>query len=835
MADYFSISDIRFFNSYNENTQVLEYAKQNFNFDLYINENSLEGKTKLEVFDHFLVKNDTAFHLEPDVLNMGDKIPSYLKPTKVKDELKKYFTPMTNVIINHNNAYSQCIHSGYMNVQDPPTYISVSQGVREQFDTVFYKDDQIRRLQDFYYSEPEGLYTKYNFNFEKYSNDFHVYGNHLVVFNDFIGRVIYASGTYLGVFGNGNPRGFKQYFIQSDGLLDFLNNYSVTSIFKNVAFKNEHSVDYKKYAVDSNLGDISVTDAKEHYIRWGQFKQMPINFIIKPNISKQKNMNSIGTIYASDFIGAGFLYKNKTSDDDNIYIVTCSHILGKNNLTTFKASFSINDNSRKNVSETAEFRVVGRDIFTDIMVGVYDSTLPYNETFKPDLSHFNKLTINLTSDYNIGEKVYAAGNINLLDNNSVVSGSIVDPSFTGDFLTGATYVPESTLLDLPAEVGFSGSPLFKEDDDSEVVGMILGGVMGKKYVISLSSFLLENLVTNIIARYAGFSIIYKDNPTMLTISTNRALVRRWLGVISSYYHPHVSSRKHSALNYFPETHGLVIEDFILGFDFVRELFIFDTDTLTRENVTKLDGPLLKSKMYKRFTDTGKTPIVLKSATFTQGYIGQFAKYEFGKFGNQDAYYNFTYGWTAVGSKPVPEGKADNGLVAIMGRIYFEYYYYNGKEWILETEELNDDYEEEWYTVYTDALGNKFYESKWSFPTILYTYESTYVGKIDNVYGIGSGINMPLSSSIITGFGGVSAFPGGGGSYGFPGGGGSYGFPGGGGSYGFAGGGGSYGFAGGGGSYGFGGASAFPGGGGSYGFGGASAFPGGGGSYGFGGK
>ena len=28
---------------------------------MYINENSLEGKTKLEVFDHFLVKNDTAF------------------------------------------------------------------------------------------------------------------------------------------------------------------------------------------------------------------------------------------------------------------------------------------------------------------------------------------------------------------------------------------------------------------------------------------------------------------------------------------------------------------------------------------------------------------------------------------------------------------------------------------------------------------------------------------------------------------------------------------------------------------------------------------------------
>ena len=40
-------------------------------------------------------------------------------------------------------------HSGYMNVQDPNTYVSITQLVRQQFELIFYKDDQVRRLQDY--------------------------------------------------------------------------------------------------------------------------------------------------------------------------------------------------------------------------------------------------------------------------------------------------------------------------------------------------------------------------------------------------------------------------------------------------------------------------------------------------------------------------------------------------------------------------------------------------------------------------------------------------------------------------------------------------------------
>ena len=57
-------------------------------------------------------------------------------------------------------------------------------------------------------------------------------------------------------------------------------------------------------------------------------------------------------------------------DDENIYVVTCDHLLGNDNLTSFFASFNTVDNTRTNVSTTAEFRVVGRDRFTDILVGI---------------------------------------------------------------------------------------------------------------------------------------------------------------------------------------------------------------------------------------------------------------------------------------------------------------------------------------------------------------------------------------------------------------------------------------------------------------------------------
>jgi hypothetical protein len=195
--------------------------------------------------------------------------------------------------------------------------------------------------------------------------------------------------------------------------------------------------------------------------------------------------------------------------------VTCSHIFNKENLSTFYASFSLYDNTRENISTKAQFRVMGRDSFTDVCLGIYDPELPYNKSFKPDLSPYKKLNINLTPKYKIGEDVYTCGNLGSLDNNSLLKGSIMDSKYGGDFTVDSIYIPESLLIDMRSDVGMSGSPIFQENNDSEVIGIVLGSTSNNNYKISLTGFLLENLVTNIIARYQAFSVIYKNDPINL--------------------------------------------------------------------------------------------------------------------------------------------------------------------------------------------------------------------------------------------------------------------------------------------------------------------------------
>ena len=79
MNSIYPLRNIRYFNAYNSQTKQLEFSKYNFNFDLYKSEFGLEDKTKLEIFDDFILRNGSNYKI----------------PTVVKEELKQYFLPMT--------------------------------------------------------------------------------------------------------------------------------------------------------------------------------------------------------------------------------------------------------------------------------------------------------------------------------------------------------------------------------------------------------------------------------------------------------------------------------------------------------------------------------------------------------------------------------------------------------------------------------------------------------------------------------------------------------------------------------------------------------------------
>ena len=127
MADYSNIDNILYFAQYDKVSKKLIYSKYNFNFELYKKDFKLENKEELDIFIHFLKKNETYFQEEPSFKNKGNKTPSYLKPTVVKENLKKYFLQMTEKIINYHNKYSMTAHAGYIHIQDPPDYYSVTE------------------------------------------------------------------------------------------------------------------------------------------------------------------------------------------------------------------------------------------------------------------------------------------------------------------------------------------------------------------------------------------------------------------------------------------------------------------------------------------------------------------------------------------------------------------------------------------------------------------------------------------------------------------------------------------------------------------------------------
>ena len=742
MADISSIKNILYFSIFDSETKKLKYSKLNFKFDLYRKDYKLANLPKLDVFIHFLKENNTYYQEEPSFVDIkGDYVPSYLKPTVLKENLIKYFSPMTEEIIAYNDKYAMTTHPGYMNLQDPAEYASITTLVKNQFELKYYRMYEIRRLQDFYYSDNDGVYSKYNFNFSKYSEYFKVYGNNLVVFTDFLSRTVFSSGSYIGAYGYGIPYGFKKYFIKQSEkeLIDYMSLYGVTSIWKNVSYKNEHSINFVNYAIENKLSTDNLEYIKEHYYRWGQFKQIKIEFITNELTSVEKNINSICTV-SSNRSATGFLFKNNDTDK-NIYIVTCSHLIDKNNLSTIMASFGIKNNERKNISTTAEFRIIGRDMFSDILVGVFDPLLPYNQTFKPDLTPYKAFRINQLSDYKIGESVYTIGSIGFSDNNSLLKGDLIDPNYVGDFYPESTNIPESLLMDLRSTGGISGAPIFKENNDSEVIGMMVGTIKDGKYSVGITSFILDNLVTNIIARWDVYSKIYPNDPIKLQYFTKKALTKRWLGAVTSYFNPKYSGSNSPSLDSYPETGGIVIHDFYLGFNYIKNIFVFDTDSLLREGVTEIKGPLLQSKMYNRFIDSGKNPIVIKSMTFQSGLIGQYSKYEFGKYSNQQGFNKFHYGFLPLGTKPTPDGSV-NGLAGIYGKLYFEFYYFDGVEWVYDTDEIYGDGDDA-YTSYTDSLGNTYYQNKFDYPTILITYQNSYILNLDDPSGSGNGIFSPL--------------------------------------------------------------------------------------------
>jgi Trypsin-like peptidase domain len=734
-----TIDEYIYFSVYDTATNKLLYTKYNFNFDKYKADKALTSLDKGEVFKHFLDLNGQ----------------DWTKPAYVKDELKQYFLPMTTAIIAYFNNYGWSFHDNYMQIKNPISNTSFYDIKKQQFQMLSYTDIQYRRLQDYFFTdESKNYYTKYNFNFELYQKEFEVWGTKLEVFTNFVIRCLSLGGAIFGTYGYGFYKDFGKYFyIDNDALIDYLVKYGVTSDYKNV-YKNVHSIYYQGY-IDGNsdlkLSKLTIPQAMQHYALYGQFERRVVPITKNPISPEENIIKSTCSIFTVNKtggteLGSGFLYNN-LDGTNNIYLVTCYHLNeGNPNINTIFASFEARDsNTMENTSTTALFRIIGYDIYSDILVGLFDPTLDYNVINKVDMSPFKSVTIDFNYNLKPTTAVYCVGNIGFENNKSIVEGTVIEPYYNGNFNTFNLPIPDSILIELHATKGFSGAPLFVKDENKNLVciGMMNGTIDNyNQYSLAINGFFFNEIIDNIIRKWLTYSIVFADDIVKLNYYIKNGLTKRWLGVIASYYNYSLSGKKHPSLQNFPYTGGMVVSDFILGFNYNKRYYVTDPVKLSGQENFKIDTPLLKTKMYKRFIESGKNPIVIKSITFLDGIRSSFTKSYIGKYSNQVSYSRIMYGLTPMGNKFI-EGFS-SPTENYYPNLIIEYYYYNGQRWISETINVGGNTPDN-YNIYADPLGYKYYQHQFEFPFTLIPYLKPYLKYNTTGAALGStGISLGAS-------------------------------------------------------------------------------------------
>ncbi len=731
------------FNAFDPTSKKLLYTRYNFNFTKYKTDKGLPTSSdNLTVFKHFLDLNGSTWD----------------KPYAVIDSLKQYFTPINDFITSYVNSYGNTTHKYYGGEVYNSSYFTQSELLKKQFDIANYSDVQVRLVQDFFIEDTQNKmkYTKWNFNFALYSNDFKIWGSKLLIFTDFIYRAINIANQD-GILNDGYvmPETFKKYFINNPLLNDYIKFYGITSPYSFV-YKNIGNVNWSKYAATVN---VPLGQAKSHYYVTGQFEPVKMNFLYKPLTNYKSASNFIVDIFNNGHMCSGFLYRPfNDPTDKNIYVVTCYHILeDSDNLNTIRAILNIyndNYNSLTPITLTAEFEVIGYDIYSDVLVARYNENIPFNVSNKVDLNVFADVFSNLSKliDFNgivAGKDVFTTTNMGVYANHSCYKGNIIDSKFTGfnNYIYTLT-PPDSVIVNFDSQVGSSGSPIFMGNPDStdvselKFVGMINSYCQGLQNHTQCISFLnLYKIVNTIISKQKYFNTLTTNDFVLKNYISKYFYTYKWLGVYSSYFNVNISVESYPQLNNLSYTGGIVIGGFIIGFNYNTKEFVSNELELSELNVIKLDTPLLKTKMYRRFIESSKSPIVVKSISFYNNVKSEYRTYYLGKYGEQDSMSFITYDFgscqTYAANSDTFKAKfgtsatlPDNLLFkyfSLYGLMDIEYYYYDSVKWVLEKETVGGN-TADWFNTYKDTLGNTYFQHKFEYPHILTPYLTIYEDK-----------------------------------------------------------------------------------------------------------
>ena len=716
----------------------LAYSKYTFKFDSYRSDHASElpeSASKGDIFYNFLKLNDTDLN----------------KPFSLKRELVKYFNPMTPEVISYHDRYGYCAGLNYMQSVNFINVVSTDVIYENQFELIEYDYDSVRRLQDFIYYENNDqdpdfdlFYTKYNFDFDAYKRDMNVWSiKKMPVFTDFVFRTQYLNNTIIGGYGYGKPTdAFKKYFLQNvPNLQEYLLKYSVTSIYTRVSnsYPNIDWVEYKKVNLD--LTYPTIPELQDHFIQYGQFEQRIIPFRLTTDSVITEKTRSTVTVLSEDGEGSGFLYNgssyNIVDGKKQVYLVTCYHLIASSqNKNAINATVNYFDSlQNKLVTNQLAFRIVGYDIFYDVLVALYDPTLDYNVEFNSNLNIDNIPTIDIDGMTNPqkNDNVYTIGNIGKVDTNVVIEGKLMNNKYRGDYETSFVFgIPDSYLINFNVESGISGSPIFQENNDN-CIGIIVGTVGDKsQYTIALSGYYLSALAFNSLEKWYTFLKIFPVyNINTLNFNIKDIFQKKWLGITCKYYSSDAKSTS-SAFNNFNYDSGLIVEDFIIGFNKTTHEWITNTLDLDKYNVEPLNTPLLNTKMYQRFIINNRVPIVIKSILCFENVESDIDNFTFGLKNNQYGYNVITFHLSQTASLR-NDPKYINVVKRSFPQLSITYYYYNGNIWVEDTEVVGDN-TPDWYSEYPIDTGKLINQHRFEYPQSLTSYMTPYISSFGDDCG-----------------------------------------------------------------------------------------------------
>jgi len=151
--------------------------------------------------------------------------------------------------------------------------------------------------------------------------------------------------------------------------------------------------------------------------------------------------------------------------------------------------------------------------------------------------------------------------------------------------------------------------------------------------------------------------------------------------------------------------------------------VFSSNDLLDSNVIKLNGPLLRTRLYNAFITNGSVPILLTSISFFSSLTSDFEKIYVGKFNGQKAYSDYVYGLGTTSTLALGNNYS-NPFKYEFSPIILEYWFYNGSNWQFDSERVGGS-DDKWYTTYKDNAGNSYYQHLFEFPQILIPYVNDY--------------------------------------------------------------------------------------------------------------